>query len=165
MTPKTKRVPPPQPARRKPTAARLDNVPARHKTLPAPRALPDTGNSGDRICWRFRHADHEGPWCFHETANGDLCDVLAQLAQFESMKVGELFPGGGYPGKDYNVEEIPTSQAHERLDAIGLADMTKISVLRLGGQPRLYGFRDGNVFHVVWWDPQHEIWPSRLKHT
>ncbi|HMH92267.1 MAG TPA: hypothetical protein VK586_14425 [Streptosporangiaceae bacterium] len=43
--------------------------------------------------------------------------------------------------------------------------MTKISVIRFAGEPRLYGFRDRNVFHVVWWDPRHEIWPSRKKHT
>jgi hypothetical protein len=37
--------------------------------------------------------------------------------------------------------------------------------LRLGGEPRLYGFVDENIFHVVFWDPDHEIWPSVLKHT
>jgi hypothetical protein len=81
------------------------------------------------------------------------------------MTVGEVFSGSGYPGKEYDVEKIPTAEALRRLDAIGLADQTKISVLRLGGLPRLYGFRDGNVFHVVWWDPEHEIWPSEKKHT
>lgn len=96
----------------------------------------------------------------------EVRDLLKGLAsKFESMKVGEAFCGGGYPGKDYEVEQIPTAKAHERLDAIGLADMTKISVLRLSGEQRLYGFRCGNVFHVVWWDPHHGIWPSHKKHT
>jgi hypothetical protein len=54
---------------------------------------------------------------------------------------------------------------HGRLDVIGLADMTKISVFRVTGEKRLYGFRCSNVFHVVWWDPQHVVWPSRKKHT
>jgi len=95
----------------------------------------------------------------------DLCGLMKRLAQLETMTVGEAFPGGGYPGKEYDVEKIPTAAARERLDAIGLADMTKISVFRLGGELRLYGFRYGNVFHVVWWDPEHVIWPSQLKHT
>lgn len=92
---------------------------------------------------------------------------MKHLTSFESMTVGELFPGGReYPGKDYTIAEIPTQEAHERLEAIGLADMTKISVLRLGGEQRLYGFRqNGNIFHIVWWDPGHEIWPSKKKHT
>jgi hypothetical protein len=94
-----------------------------------------------------------------------LRGILTQLAGLESMTVGEVFSGRGYPGKEYEVENIPTREALERLDALGLADQTKISVLRLGGEQRLYGFRDGNVFHVVWWDPEHEIWPSKKKHT
>ena len=71
----------------------------------------------------------------------------------------------GYPGKDYDIEDIPIQDARDRLDAIGLADMTKISVFRLSGVLRLYGFRRENVFHVVWWDPPHQIWPSVKKHT
>ena len=93
----------------------------------------------------------------------DLCRVLQQLGAFESMTISEVFKGS--PGKDYNVEEIPTRQARDRLYAIGLADMTKISRLQLGGQERLYGFRADNVFHVIWWDPEHQIWPSRKRHT
>jgi hypothetical protein len=90
---------------------------------------------------------------------------MKRLAQFETMTVGEAFSGSGYPGKEYDIEEIPTATARERLDVVGLADMTKISVFRLSGEERLYGFRCGNVFHVVWWDPCHVIWPSHKKHT
>jgi hypothetical protein len=66
----------------------------------------------------------------------------------------------GYPGKDYDIEDIPIQDARYRLDAIGLADMTKISVFRLSGVLRLYGFRRENVFHVVWWDPPHQMMTS-----
>lgn len=37
-----------------------------------------------------------------------------------------------------------------RLDAIGLADQTRISRFQLQGRWRLYGFGLNNVFHVVW---------------
>jgi hypothetical protein len=127
--------------------------------------LPGTNNSGERLCWRFMHVDHEGPWGFDRVTPEEMCDLMRCLAKFETMTVGEAFPGGGYPGKDYVIEEIPTAAARERLDALGLADMTKISVFRLTGEQRLYGFRTANVFHVVWWDPLHEVWPSKKKHT
>jgi len=95
----------------------------------------------------------------------DIAALVRRLARLEDMKTSEVFNGSGYPGKEYDIEAIPTALARERLDAIGLADMTAISIVRLGGLERVYGFRCGNVFHVVWWDPRHEIWPSRLKHT
>jgi hypothetical protein len=143
----------------------------RRKSLPAPSVigrravLPGADTSGARMCWRFTHLDHDGPWCFDTVVGGDLCEILRHMASLESMTVSEVFPGGGKPGKDYDVDGIPTVAARERLDDIGLADMTKISVLRLTGEKRLYGFRDANVFYVVWWDPLHQIWPSRKKHT
>ena len=121
--------------------------------------LPDSDSSGDRLCWRFRHVDHDGPWGFDRMTGDELAGLMRSLAGFETMTMAEAF-NGGHPGKDYDIEEIPTVQARERLDAIGLADMTKISRFRLTGTQRLYGFRVANVFHVVWWDPRHEIWPS-----
>ncbi len=33
------------------------------------------------------------------------------------------------------------------------------------GERWLYGFLHDNVFHVIWWDPHHEIFPSKLKKT
>jgi hypothetical protein len=132
------------------------------KGLPKPVA-PGAELSSERICWRFSYADHEGPWCFHEIAAADLCEVLAKLGTFESMKITELFTGD--PGKDYDVEQIPNKLALERLTAMNLADQTRISRLQLGGKPRLYGFRHDNVFEIIWWDAEHVIWPSKLKHT
>ena len=111
------------------------------------------------------HFDHDGPWGFGAMTGTQICDLLRCLGTFETMTVGEAFANGGYPGKDYDVAGIPNADARDRLDAIGLADMTKISRFQLSGTQRLYGFRCGNVFHVVWWDPHHQIWPSTKKNT
>lgn len=81
------------------------------------------------------------------------------------MTLNELFHIGSYPGTHYDVASIPNPEVSARLEDIGLADMTKIHRLRQRGPVRLFGFLLGNVFHVVWWDPNHEIWPSELRHT
>ncbi|SEG82315.1 hypothetical protein SAMN04489712_1158 [Thermomonospora echinospora] len=127
--------------------------------------LPGAETSDHRICWRFTHVDHEGPWGFDKVEPETLRWLFDRLGQLETMTVNEIFNRGDYPGKDYDVETIPNVEALDRLEQIGLADMTKIWCLRLQGEPRLYGFLHGHVFHIVWWDPKHEIWPSRLKHT
>lgn len=93
------------------------------KETPHHLALPGGENSDARICWRFCHIDHDGPWGFNKVDAPMLRDILDKLAHFESMTIRELFTR------------------------------------------RLYGFLLGHVFHVVWWDPDHEIWPSKLKHT
>ncbi|MFD1547063.1 hypothetical protein [Nonomuraea guangzhouensis] len=138
----------------------------RDKQFISPRSvLPDAESSDKRISWRFRHVDHDGPWGFDKVDGPTLCWIMERLAQFESMTINELFNNGGYPGKDYDVEALPTPKSRERLIELGLSDMTKVWALRLEGEPRLYGFLYGNCFHVVWWDPLHQVWPSNKKRT
>jgi len=31
---------------------------------------------------------------------------------------------------------------------------------RLGSTRRLWGFRKERTFHVVWWDPEHKVYPT-----
>jgi hypothetical protein len=132
------------------------------RTLPG---LPGSSNSEDRLCWRFTHADKDGPWGFGHLESDAICELLAQLVKFESMTVNEAFHAGDYPGKCYDLDALPNQLARERLDVLNLADQTKIWRLRISGTGRLYGFLTGNVFHVVFWDPDHEIWPSQLRNT
>lgn len=133
------------------------------KEVPRRSVLPGAETSDDRICWRFCHVDHDGPWGFDKVDPLAMRDIMQWLSKMESMTVREIF--SGHPGKDYDVDALPNGDAVRRLDVLGLADMTKIWRLRATGKGRLYGFLHGNVFHVVWWDPEHEIWPTPLKYT
>jgi len=138
---------------------------ARQKQAPKRTTLPGADDSNLRICWRFTHVDHDGPWGFDKISGQELVWIMNQLKSFESMTIRELFNRGDEPGKHYEIERIPNPRAASRLDALGLGDMTRISRLRLTGTRRLYGFLEGHIFHVVWWDPEHEIWPSKLRNT
>ncbi|KAB1979239.1 hypothetical protein [Streptomyces triticiradicis] len=127
--------------------------------------LPSGASSGERVCWRFTHLDREGPWGLHSLDHARLLELISEMVKFESQTINELFRQGEWPGKCHDVPQLPNRAALDRLDAIGLADMTKIWKLRIGGKGRLWGFLVGNVFHVVWWDPEHEVWPSKLRNT
>lgn len=37
--------------------------------------------------------------------------------------------------------------------------------LRKSGKQRLWGFYRSGIFHILWWDPEHEVYPSPKKHT
>jgi hypothetical protein len=39
----------------------------------------------------------------------------------------------------------------------GDADMFRF---RLTGEKRFWGFRRDRTFHVVWWDPDHKVYPT-----
>lgn len=135
------------------------------KTTPSPHTFPGSDTSDQRLCWRFGHVDEDGPWGLAGVDADTLRWLLDKLARIEDMTVNQAFHQGDEPGKHYDPSKIPTPQARDRLHEMNLADQTQISRLRFQGQPRLYGFMVGNVFHVVWWDPNHEIWPALKKHT
>jgi hypothetical protein len=44
-----------------------------------------------------------------------------------------------------------------RLNEIFEDDMFRF---RLAGEKRLWGFRVGNVFYVLWWDASHRVYPT-----
>jgi len=127
--------------------------------------LPSASNSDERICWRFTHLDREGPWGLAHLDHERVQTLLAEMVKFESQTIKELFMQGEWPGKCHDVALLPNRDALARLDALGIPDMTKIWKLRIGGTGRLWGFLISNVFHVVWWDPDHQVWPSKLKNT
>lgn len=127
----------------------------------APRLIPGTQRSvDDHVAWRFELICGEP--CFGwDTLTADDHKCLNEwLAIFEGMTLGELFNNSGRPGKTYrNPHEIPNVEARGRfLDRYD--DEDEIHRLRCDGEHRIYGFRRGNVFLVLWWDPNHEVWPS-----
>jgi hypothetical protein len=123
--------------------------------------LPSAIRSNDRICWRFTHVDNDGPWGMAALTQAETTALLAAMTKFESQTINELFHVGEWPGKCHDMATLPNKEARDRLVKIGLADQTKIWKLRIGGPGRLWGFLVNNVFHVMWWDPGHQIWPSR----
>lgn len=117
-----------------------------------------------RLVWRFSEVDAEGEWPPAEIGAQALGDLLRKMASYESMTVGEIFSPGSEHGKRYTVDSLP-SHARKRLGEIERDDETEIARLRCGGKPRLYGFLREHVFHVVWWDAEHAVYPSKKKRT
>jgi len=55
--------------------------------------------------------------------------------------------------------------ARKRLTDLDLDDVAELFRFRFTGTQRLWGFRDRKYFIVLWWDPDHQVWPSAKKHT
>lgn len=132
--------------------------------LPAQGKLPDAGNSHLRVCWRFTHADREGRWGLQNLTIEAWNSIVERLVQFETMTVQELRESSVYCEYELSSNRL-LAAALKRLEELDLGDMTKIGRFRIFKQPRLYGFMHDNVFHVLWWDPNHEIYPWEPRNT
>jgi hypothetical protein len=62
---------------------------------------------------------------------------------------------------DYSKSSI-CSEAQERLVEIEMDDIDRIFRFRLSGRNRMYGIRYQQIFFVLWWDPEHNIFPTSV---
>jgi hypothetical protein len=56
-------------------------------------------------------------------------------------------------------------EARRRIDELNYDDHETIFSIRLSGTQRLYGFRENNYFRILWYDPNHKIFPSSKRNT
>ena len=142
---------------------------SRHaETIPdgtSPRRTFTPSEPDSKVVILFSRVDLDSPWCLTKIEPSHHRDVLDRVREFESMTVHEVFFRGDEPGKDYLLHDLPNQAAQERLRELRLDDRDHISRLRMSGTGRLYGLRERERFYVLWWDPDHQIWPSRKKHT
>jgi hypothetical protein len=53
--------------------------------------------------------------------------------------------------------------ARDRLLALGKYETNSLFSMSVGGKPRIWGILQEHVMFTLWWDPDHEIYPSQKK--
>jgi hypothetical protein len=90
--------------------------------------------------------------------------IHSKLGDYETQTVGEIWGSTDNGCKQYDLDDAHANII-TRLRDIEKDDETALHTLRLTGAFRVYGVLRENVFHVLWLDPQHEMWPSQKKGT
>jgi hypothetical protein len=140
---------------KKPLAKRQPE--SRKQVFGAPPAVEDK-----RPVWRLRDLDWGGPFSCTVLDAPTLERVVRKLGEFETMQWHDIDgKTGSHP--------IPVGQLHrdaqQRLEEIGQADIDELYSLRVMGRERVFGVRDRWILRILWWDPDHAVCPSMLKHT
>lgn len=109
------------------------------------------------VHWSFKIMDLTCCWS-DETYNGDtFCEIAAHLRDFEGRTWGQIESDRSRQHPVWRDRLILDAQ--KRLSQIKQDDVDSLWRFRFTGQKRLWGIRDGRVFKVIWWDPQHCICP------
>ena len=77
------------------------------------------------------------------------------MKHFESMTVPELQNARNHPIRQSRL----SPEAQKRLATIGLDDFEEIWSFRLTGRKRFWCIKHENVYALLWWDPNHEVYP------
>ncbi len=112
--------------------------------------------------WRLSSIDWDGPWCPSKCGDHEIRGIHSWLANLEGMPWTQILSNGSHiVGTDGIIPD-----AKKRIIALGKAEwQDHLCSLRRTGKERLWGFLRAGIFHVLWWDPEHEVFPSKKKHT
>jgi hypothetical protein len=114
--------------------------------------------------WRFRQIDLCDPFGWHHLGHETYVGILAKLTAFESMTWSEILIGANKQNHQVEVWKLEKA-AQDRLKEAGYPEIEELVSLHLGGKQRVWGKMQGTVLHILWWDPDHQVCWSTLKHT
>ena len=103
--------------------------------------------------------DQDGPWSWRRSPFWK--DVHPRLAALENMTWAEIPETGSHAIAS---KDMP-HPAQKRLEELQLDDVDEIWSLRVSSRQRIWGIRDGRSLKLLWWDPNHKVFPSPKKHT
>ena len=131
---------------------------------------PVISTDGGKIIWMFDKIDRSGNYAFDvNRADFDHKEVFGKMADYSSMTWGEVKRQTHDDGKSKNHFPAPGSLSKEAVERLTAKDLEEFSdyifSFALQNKIRIVGIRNGEKFHVLWYDPDHEICPSKKRHT
>jgi hypothetical protein len=114
------------------------------------------------ISWQFQLIDFDGPWGWSNHQPEAIWEIIHdRLCKKEDLNWNDLKSSGSH-----NVElHKLIKRARDRLKQIKQNDLDSLFSLRLSGTERIWGIRDRCFLKILWFDPTHEVCPSKKKHT
>jgi len=131
---------------------------------------PAISTDGEKIIWMFDKIDRSGNYAFDVNRKDfNHKEVLGKMVDYSGMTWREVKQQTHDDGKSKHHFLSPDSlskKAVERLRAKGLEEFSDdIFSFALQNKIRIVGIRNREKFHVLWYDPEHEICQSKKKHT
>lgn len=127
-----------------------------------PRYLGSFNIENQHMAWRFSNADINGPFTCAQLTHEEHKSLWERLTAFERKNVAELRDFGSY--HTIQTRNI-SSAAKQRLRVLGLDDQEVLHSFHIAGSCRLWCMKHQNLFSVLWWDRDHQVYLVPKKHT
>ena len=139
-------------------ASKSKNKTVKQRETPKGRSIADVYNPDGYIhehpAWNFAASDRT-MWPFSQDNAGGVFwgEILPFMKSLEAMTWQEILSRANNNHHFINPDSL-NKVAQDRLTALHV-EAESIMSLRLTGTHRLYGYMEGAVFHVLWYDPEH----------
>lgn len=114
--------------------------------------------------WRLDKFDIESP-CKSTVKVEDFIDHIIPKLQTQETRYWSAIANDKKSNHTVSLEDSSNKKSFKRWEALKLDEGGTCFSLRLDGTKRLYGFIHSHIYYIVWYDPNHEVWPSQLKNT
>lgn len=118
----------------------------------------------NRPVWRFGLVDWDGPFGWSRLDPAAVRDVHQKLTSYEGQRWGEIKGSRNNHCGSMEIDKL-SPEARARLEEIRLDDTAHLFKLNCGGPARIWGIADRNMLQILWWDPEHKVYPTEKKHT
>ncbi len=118
-------------------------------------------NAHSCVEFRSNQMDIDGSWGWKGLSPSCIQDLLGKIFELQKLTWQNLNQNGSHVIQIVKI--IPSAQ--KRLQQLEKDDLDELYSLRISGKKRIWGIKEGNIFWLLWWDPEHEICPSLKKHT
>lgn len=98
------------------------------------------------------------PYGWHVLDRDTLSMIRERLRNLEALTWHEILVRDNYWNHEYEISRLG-EDALRRLRELGQDDTDFIVSLRLGNFERVWGFRDNEILNLLWWDPNHQVYP------
>lgn len=127
-----------------------------------PVSAPMVSTQTRKLVWKVARIDDNSPWGWNQITCPDfLRNIWDKMRNFETMPWSEIL------GRHHHAIAINDiiQPAQNRLEQLGYDDQAELVSFRLSNTERIWAIRSGAEAFLIWWDPNHEIYPSAPKHT
>lgn len=131
---------------------------------------PQHSTVGEKVIWRFDMIDRVGKFAFDLRRNDFMhYEVMEKMIAYSNMtwqEIGRQTHDQGKSKHHFLPIESLSKEAIDRFEAMQLEEYSdSIFSFSLQNKLRIVGIRENEHFHVLWYDPEHEVCPSKKKHT
>lgn len=134
---------------------------------PTPRKQPKVAlrpeTDTNRVLWSFELFDYYEEWSDGCKRKDEFCLIARHMKDYERRTWQEIISSSK---RDHPIPFDNLSvEAQKRLEILQLDDIDQLWRFRFDGEQRIWGIKQGHLFRVIWWDPEHKVCPAPKKHT
>lgn len=114
-----------------------------------------------KAAWRVHKLQMVDPYGWHVLELETVGYIQSKLASFETMTWSEIFIRDRSRNHSIPVHKLRCPQA-KRWIAKNMPDQPDLWTLRLSGPERIWGIFAEGAYQIIFWDPEHLIYPTQL---